>query len=291
MKKPLLIIIGIAVIGALAVLAGWYYVNNKKADSLKKEQATQNLEKENRSAGQSALIEIIQEVFKQVSPATRYSIGIYDLKHDEYFGYEDTKAQHAASVSKVLTAVYVYDQVEKGKAEVSDPLGAYNIETQLQFMINQSSQDSWDLLDERFKPSLQTVFAKEIGLEATNINIGKNVMSVKDAAFLLKKLAKGELLSEQNREMLFRYMQNTESENYFSAAFKNSGVPFYHKTGKFIAKGNIGEGHDAAIVEHPDNPFVLVVFTQNSTNPNPDGRGPIMVKVAELVLGYFESLD
>ncbi len=46
----------------------------------------------------------------------------------------------------------------------------------------------------------------------------------------------------------------------------------------------------AAIVQHPTNPFVLVVFSNNNTSPNLIGRGSVMIKIADMVYEYFDGL-
>src|SRR4030067_3759547 len=217
MRKNLLTVLILLVI--IGIIAGtgflaWRVIQGRNTQPPQKTPNKEDQKKE-RAAKQEVLIESIKEIVATESPGTSLSIAIYDLKNDEYFGVNDTQPQHAASVSKVLTAVYVFDQVEKGKASLADPLGAYNVEFQLEKTINQSDPETWALLDQRFDPVEQNKFAKQIGLTSTDIRLGKNLMSPKDVATLLKKLAKGELLKEIHRDKLFSYMQKTESENFF----------------------------------------------------------------------------
>ena len=287
MKKYLpasLLLIAVIVITSSVGFLAWRFFQGRSTQP-PQQSSTKLSSKQQRAQQQEVLVETIKELFSSQSPGTSLSVAIYDLKNNDYFGYNDTDPQHAASVSKLLTAVYVLDQVEKGKVSLTDSMGAYNIEFQLEKMINISNPESWEFIDERFKPKDQNKFANSIGLTATDIRIGKNLMSPKDAAVLLKKLAKEELLSEQSRFRLFSYMQKTESEDYFSPAFKLEGVTFYHKTGKYL-----GEGHDAAIVEHESNPFVLVVFSNNNTNTDLTDRGSVMTKTASVVYEYFDAL-
>lgn len=287
MKKRLPQAIALLVVIALLVGAAifiWQFIQNRETP----EPPTQNPDEqkeEQREVKRDILLETIEEVVNIRSPGTSFSVGIYDLNRDEYFGINDEKPQHAASLSKVLTAIYVYDQAEKGKVDLGDPMGAYNIEAQINFLINVSSQDSWELLDERFLPKKQNAYAKEIGLKNTNLSLGTNKMSAKDVTILLKKLEKGELIDNTNKGKLYSYMMNTESEDFFSPAFKKEDLAFYHKTGKYI-----GEGHDAAIVLHKDNPFVLVMLSNNNTSTNLISRGPVMAEVATAVLDYFDEI-
>jgi len=290
MKKLFLYFIVLAVVILLIfglVLLGIKYFKGK-GENLpsynKSQEGKQKEEKAARTEKQRAYIEIIKALFEKTSPGTTFSLAVYDIKHDEYFGYNDTVSQHAASVSKLLTAAYVFDQAEKGKVNLAAPMGDYNIETQIKYLINQSSEDSWGLLDGKFPPAAQNEFAKSLGMSATDISFGKNAMSAKDICTLLKKIAKGELLNEPSRSKLYSYMQNTESENFFSPAFILKKTAFYHKTGKYES-----EAHDAAIVEYK-NPFVLVVFSNNNNSLDPNERGPILQKVASVILEYFEKV-
>jgi len=176
------------------------------------------------------------------------------------------------------------DKVDKGEIKLSDQMGAYNVEFQLEKLINISNEPSWALIDEKLGVDTQTVFAKErLGL--TGVDMKNNLMTVKDVTTLLTMLAQGKVLSESSRAKLFSYIQKTESEDLFSPALFKANVTFYHKTGKYL-----GEGHDAAIVKHRKNPFVLVAFSDNNTSPDLIARGKTLTKVAETVLEYFNEI-
>jgi len=287
--KKILLLLFIALIFIIliggSIFAIWRIYKHKPLPPPPSKGISEEEKKAERAEKQKALVENIKDLFAIESPGTAFSLGIYDLNNKEYFGYEDTSGQHAASVSKVLTAVVLLDKVDKGEIKLSDPMGAYNIGFQLEKMINISNQPSWDHIDAKLGIDQQTVFAKErLGL--SGVDMRNNLMAVKDVTLLLAKLASGEILSETSRGRLFSYMQNTESEDFFSPAFKEAKVPFYHKTGKYL-----GEGHDVAIVKHKKNPFVLVIFSNNSTNPNLITRGEVMTKTAALVLEFFDKMQ
>ena len=289
MRKILPLIVIILILIAL-VVAGYFIFKALQGGGYKvvsEQQSEEEIKAQSaaeRKEAQDLLLEKLKVLFQQEASGTTFGVAIYDLKNDEYFGSNDTKALHAASVSKVLTSVYTYHLSETGKINLTEPLGAYNVETQIKFLINQSSQDSWDLIDELVGRKTQNEYAKTIGLKSADLRLGKNVMSPKDATVLLVKLAKGELITEANRDKLFSYMQNTESEDFFSPGFPQ-GTIFYHKTGKYL-----GEGHDNAYVVHEKNPFVLTVFSVDNVNQGTLGRGKIMALVATEVYNYFDSL-
>jgi beta-lactamase class A len=289
MKKLLALVAAIIILGA--IVAGGYFAfkairegSSTVVSENVNEEERKAKETQERKDQQDLLLEKLKVLFEQKSSGTSYFIAIYDLNNDELFGLDGAKAQHAASVSKVLTAVYTFHLAEESKLKLSDPLGAYNVETQIMFLVNQSSQDSWDLIDDLVGRKSQNAYAKSIGLKSVDLRKGVNKMSPKDATMLLVKLVKGELISEQNRNKLFSYMQNTESEDLFSTGFPK-GTIFYHKTGKYL-----GEAHDSAYVKHERNPFVLTVFSENNTSQGAAGRGKIMSLVALEVYNYFDSL-
>lgn len=236
----------------------------------------------NRNTRKQNLIEIIREIVKKDTPATTLSIGIYDFNHDEYFGYNDTVGQHAAGVSQILTATYVLNLADKGTIGLKDKMGAYDIETQLQFLVNQSSSDSLDLLFKGFNENDQNAFAKEIGLTATDVSIGKNLMSAKDAVTLMKKIEKENLLTESSKTKLYSYMQKTSIERFFSPILDQAKLTYYHKAGSWT-----GESHDVAYVADAKNPFILAVFTTSSYG----SVSPAQMKlIATEVLQYFTEI-
>lgn len=234
------------------------------------------------AASPDELLKKIKNLFFETNPDIDFAIGVYDLKNGTYFGYNDQDAQHAASVTKVLTAVYLMREIEAGRVKFNDPLGTYNVEFNLKQMVNQSNTVAWEIIDDFLGLKPQQEFASSIGL--TSVNFRDNLMSPKDAAMLFAKLHKGELLEEPYQRKLFSYMQNTETENLITPAIPDQ-TPFYHKSGLFE-----GEVHDVAIIDHPQYPFVLSIFTVNELKPDYEGRAALIQKVAAQVYAYFDGV-
>ncbi|MDP3998101.1 MAG: serine hydrolase [bacterium] len=234
---------------------------------------------ESPAISQDELLKKIKNLFFEANPDIEFGITVYDLKTNVSFGYNDQEAQHAASVAKVLTAIYLLRQVEDEKIELRDSMGTYNVEFNLKQMVNQSNTISWEMIDERLGIEPQNNYAHSLGLES--VNFRDNMMSPKDAARLFVKLYKGELLDEPYQRKLFSYMQNTETENLITPAIPKD-IPLYHKTGLYE-----GEVHDVAIVDHSTRPFVLSIFSVNKLMPDYDGRAALIQKVAAEVYAYF----
>lgn len=227
---------------------------------------------------QDELIRRIKNLFTETSPDIEVGISVYDLKTDLSYGYNDSLPQHAASVSKILTAIYLLQKVQAGEIKFSDELGTYNIEFNLKQMVNQSNTISWEMIDDLLGIRPQQRFAKSLGLNS--VNFQDNLMSPNDAAVLFAKLYKGELLEENYQRMLFSYMQNTETENLIAPAIPDN-IPLYHKSGLYE-----GEVHDVAIIDHPEHPFVLAIFTVNKIYPDYEGRAILIQKATSEIYAF-----
>lgn len=234
------------------------------------------------ATSQNELLQKIKNLFFETNPDIDFGIGIYDFKSGTYFGYNDEKVQHAASVSKTLTAAYLLKNVETGKVDLSNRMGTYNIEFNLKQLVNQSNNISWQMIDNLLGIEPQNEFARSIGI--TSFDLQENTMSPKDAALFFTKLYRNEILSEPYQRKLFSYMQNTETENLITPAIPKD-IPLYHKSGLYD-----GEVHDVAIIDHPTRPFVLAIFTVNKLYPDYEGRAKLIQKVTQEIFVYFDSL-
>src|SRR3989304_5922661 len=121
MKKFLpvafLIIVIAGFLVAVGLLAWRFFSSGAKTPPQKG--ITNQSAAQKRAEREEALLETIKDIASAISPSTSVSVAIYDLKTGEYFGFDDTKAQHAASISKILTVVYAYDQAEKGAIKLT----------------------------------------------------------------------------------------------------------------------------------------------------------------------------
>ncbi len=212
----------------------------------------------------------------------KYAVSIVDIKNAEKFGISGDVFFHSASVTKVLVATAALQGVESGKYKLTQPLGNSTLQYQMQQMINQSNNNSWDLFNSLIGFKGEQRVADQIGL--VGVNIGQTQMTTDAVSDLLLKLYKGELLQTEHRDLLFSYMQKTETETRISPSIP-TGVTFYHKTGTFN-----GGMHDAAIVIHPKNPFVLVIFTNDTKGTPWETRFDSFQKATTQVYDYFDSI-
>jgi beta-lactamase class A len=220
---------------------------------------------------------LLQNIQTQLSVNEKFSIAVYDINNAEGFGTNQLEQFHAASVMKLLVATTAFTDIERGEYQLSA-----TVKNNLQLMINQSNNNSWEYFNQLQGFDHQQEIADELKL--TNVKVWGNFMSAQGVSELLLKLYKGEILTQEHRELFFSYMQNTETENRISPAIP-SGANFYHKTGTY--QGGI---HDVAIVIHPKNPFILVIFTNDNKGTAWETRFKSFQDATTAVYNYFNEI-
>lgn len=244
--------------------------------------AKEKLEKkaaEERRIKQATLLE---NVTQSLLVNEQFAMSAIDIVNNESFGISEDVSFHSASVTKVLVATAALQGIETGKYSFAQRLGNGTFKSQLQQMINQSNNNSWDLFNNLLGFKGEQKVADQLGL--TGVDMSQTHMTTKAVSQLLLKLYRGDVLETKNRDLLFSYMQNTDTENRISPGIP-IGVAFYHKTGTFN-----GGVHDAAVVIHPRNPFVLVIFTNDTKGTSWESRFTSFQKTTRAVYGYFDSI-
>lgn len=188
--------------------------------------------------------------------SAKIAVDFIDLKSGKEYQFRAQDQFFAASTIKTLVASYALSQIEAGKVSEKQPLGSYDVITQVKFMVNVSSNPSWELLNDFFGIENIEKFGRSLGMKQIDLN--NTLISAADLALLLKKLYYGEVLTDKYKTLLFSYMQNTESEDRISKGLPE-GTKFYHRSGTFS-----DVIHDIAIIDDGKRPFVLVVLTSGS---------------------------
>ncbi len=191
--------------------------------------------------------------------------------------YGDTTPFTAASTTKVLSAVAYYHLVEQGQLSLSTVLGAYPVSYQLELMVNDSDNDSWQLIDDAIGTAARVAYAQSIGL---NYDADDNTLSAADMAKLLGQLYAGKLLNPQHTAQLLSYMQHTNNETMIPAAVPAS-LTVYHKYGEL----DTGELHDAAIISNGKTAYAVVIYTTG--NSSVSTRTAIIKQLASAVISTY----
>jgi beta-lactamase class A len=188
-------------------------------------------------------------------------VAIEDVRTGGVTTYGSTGQFEAASTEKVLSAITYYHLVERGILSLDDTVGPYPASYQLQQMINQSNNDSWNAINDAVggNDELQA-YAKSIGLR---YNVDGNLMSAADMATLLTKLYTGALLDADHTKTLLSYMQHTNDETLMPSVLP-SGLTIYHKYGE-LTDGATNVLHDATVVTDGSNAYAIVIYTDGET--------------------------
>ncbi len=201
------------------------------------------------------------------------SITVVDLKTGQETDRNGSKVVAAASTNKLISGLLFLQKVQNGGASLDDPMGAYSAGFQLQQLINQSNNDSWDLINNFLGFPAELSFADSLGLKAYSAD--NNTLSTNDMATLLQKLYQGQLLNADNTKLFLSYMENTNEESYIPPAIPDN-VKLYHKTG--LIDDYV---HDGAIIDDGQNPFILVIFTNGNGTYNDDRRAQLFKDLSQ----------
>lgn len=179
-------------------------------------------------------------VFRDIASGQQVSIG----------GERDFRA---ASTAKLIAASYFLNQVEEKKLTLDQRLGSYPSGYQLQQMIQQSNNTSWELFLQLLGRSNEQRFAHDQGWKSFNVTT--NHLAPMDLADLLTALWQGKLLSKEHTDLLLSYMQHTNDETWIPPAVP-AGATVYHKYGALE-----DDIHDAALVRWNGRVYALVIMT------------------------------
>lgn len=105
-----------------------------------------------------------------------------------------------------------------------------------------------------------------------------NRMTAADAGRCLEMLWRGEIIGEPLRTQALDTLKRQQYREKIPLMLPHD-LPIAHKTGELD-----GVRHDAALIEHPAGPYVLVVFTEHGANPWDVDRG-----IAELSLALYNA--
>jgi beta-lactamase class A len=194
---------------------------------------------------------------------SKVGVAIYNLQTDSVHTYGVSTPMPAASTGKIIAALAYYNAVEQGKRDLTHILGNYNAGYQIQQMINQSNNDSWELLVNDLGRSALQQYAASIG---SDYNVTDNTLSASSLAATLAKLYSGTLLNSADTNQLLSYMQGTNDEDLIPPALP-SGITVYHKYGLLD-----GVLHDASILTENGKTYAFVIYTQSDDDGDDDAR-------------------
>jgi beta-lactamase class A len=195
----------------------------------------------------------------------------------EHYGTNDTF--QAASTAKLITAGDWLHEVENGQQSMSETIGGYTAQYELQQMIVVSDDTAWANLNNTLTyPNLQT-YADTLGL--TDYQAYNNSLNSTDIALVLQKLWDGTLLNPSDTQLLLSYMKQANYREYIVPAIPAQDT-IYHKIGLYEDYVN-----DAAIVTHGKQTFAIVIFTNGNGVYNWPARATMMQDITKAALKYY----
>jgi len=193
-----------------------------------------------------------------------YSFYIYDLNGDYFYGENYQEILQAASLIKLPVMELAFKKIEKGELDKESVLSL------IELMGKKSDNNSFNKL-------VSMIGEDEIEREILNLGMAKtslseNTTTAEDIGIFFQKLYKNELIGEENKNLFFDYLTDTNFEDWL-----RKGIPEDIKVSHKYAR----ETHsvsDAGVVFH-FKPFVLVIMTDGVVETEADQVFPFLSKM------------
>lgn len=220
----------------------------------------------------SELVPIIKNLIKNESGA--YSIYVIDLTSGESVGINETRVYIAASINKIPILASLYYEAQRGNVDLDEritvqatdiqdygtgiirnegPGGVYSLKTLAELMMQKSDNTAAYILSNKLD---QNHIQELLGSwSLTQTNMAENKTSNRDIGILLRKMYLGQIANQSLTSEMFGFMTDSDFETRLPAKLPKS-VKIYHKIGT-----EIGALHDVGIVEIPNAPYYIGVFT------------------------------
>jgi beta-lactamase class A len=208
-----------------------------------------------RMAAQQQQAQAVIAAMEAAHPSVDIGVGLINLNNGTRI--DSGQRFEGASTTKLITAAAFLQEVEQGKQNLTEKIGAYPASFQLQQMVQQSNNDSWNTLVGQLGLDRLARYSQAIGVD---YEVDGNLITAGSEASLLQKLYAGQLLTAGHRQLLLSYMTNTNNESLIPAA-SPAGAKVYHKYGQ--VGGNL---HDAALIYHGKQRLALVIYTHGRSD-------------------------
>src|SRR5579863_1638560 len=118
-----------------------------------------------RQASQSSLQMSLSSITNQ-NPGITFSVSVTNLRDAASFSIGNAQPMPAASVGKLVTAVYYYHKVEKNQATLLRQLDGISAAQLIKQMVNQSDDSAWLSLNDYLGHANMTAYTHSIGLSS-----------------------------------------------------------------------------------------------------------------------------
>ncbi|HWT39902.1 MAG TPA: serine hydrolase [Dongiaceae bacterium] len=268
------LISGLFVIVAISLFIAWSGVLAPKQSAKASQTAEAN------AVATAPALERNATIASLIAKNSQYQIGVTveSVASGQQQTYGITTPFEAASTAKLITAAAYYHLAEQGQASLTAMLGAYPASYQLQQMVNQSNNESWNLLVDAIGLSTVQSYADSIGVA---YGTDGNTLPPSAMATFLTKLYNGQLLNSADTAQLLGYMQDTNDETLIPAVVP-SDMTVYHKYGLLN-----GELHDVAILTKGNTAYAIVVYTKDADDSTDDDRTTIIHQITQATISQL----
>lgn len=212
------------------------------------------------------------------NPNIKIGVATVDVESGKAAQFGSLDPFVAASTAKIITAACYLHMVENGSATLNETVGGYAAQFQLQQMINQSNNDSWNALNDRIGLGNLAAYAHQNG--AASYDIDDNALTPGDEAQVLQRLYTGKLLNASDTQLVLGYMQHTNNEDMIPAAGINGTI--YHKYG--LLDGNL---HDVGIISSGQHGVALAIYTSGNDLSDYNARAALIQQIAKTIAPYY----
>lgn len=292
--------------GALLYYPKFFDISGKK-DSLQPKPAEnkitvdiQPIGQYKKSGSQKELINQIDNIIKDAGGT--YSVYIYDINKKNGFGINEQTVVTAASVNKIPILAALYHLAGKkeidldkmiilqqkdiqdygsGSIRYATPGAPYSIKTLARLMMEESDNTAaYILASLTIKLDNIQKLIDSWGLTQTDMD--ENKTSANDMAILMMKMYRGDITSLPLTLEMLGFMDKSLYDDRIPAGLPE-GVKVYHKTGD-----EIGKIHDVGIIDLPNRPYFLGLFSMDATND--EATKKILARISKIVYEYMKNL-
>lgn len=222
-----------------------------------------------------------------------------DLKSGETFGKNQKESFTAASTVKIAFAAYVMNKIDSGaldrnkkwvyKSEdyeegtgvlIGYPFGTLFPVTEFVKITLSKSDNAAANVILRYM-GLNNIQKFLLSKEIYGFDLAENTATPESMAKLMKMIYDGQIVSKDSADELIGYMKDSITPDRIVAGVPDE-VPVAHKIGTEVRAIS-----DAAIIYHPKNPYILVVYSKD-TNGEDEPRDAIK-EISKKVYEYFDS--
>lgn len=199
----------------------------------------------------------LEELMDQITAGKEISIQYIDINDRGWdVGSRQHERSQMASTYKMFVVYSVLKRIEAGTMSFNDQVNGKTMDQCLQTVIIDSDNECSIAIAERI--GWTTIASEGKALGATGLDWSEELWgTARDATIIPTKLARGEILTEPNRNYMLDLMRR---QRFRSGIPSGTPHPVADKVG-FID----GWLNDAAIVYAPDMTYVLAIYTKNQS--------------------------